>query len=148
MKKKYLLGLTLVLLIACRDDAISKNINRTTIQNDWILVEIDNHRLTQDNGKIIPNIAIDADLKVSGFSGCNRFMGLAEITKQKFRIKKWHQTKMQCLNKTQTQLETLVKNLLSQWSEASISDHQLILKIKKHRLIFLAEPQFEQQYKK
>ena len=96
MRKRYVLGLTLGLMVACHDNATSHNINRTIIQNDWILIEIDSHHLTKESGEIIPNIAIDADLKVSGFSGCNRFMGLAEVDKQRFRIKKWHQTKMQC----------------------------------------------------
>lgn len=140
MKKIAILSLVplALLLTGCKPHAQGP-ISAEQLQNDWVLTQIDGNAIPLQEGQIIPNMAIDSTLKVSGFGGCNRFFGQGELKKAEFKIDNLGQTRMMCIQNEQATNEAIIAKTLSNWSEITLSNHLLTLKGSDHTLQFKPE---------
>lgn len=137
MRKRLLASIiTSLLLIGC-DSNPPSGFSANNIQQSWVLTKVDGKEVHITEPRVTPNIAIDSDLTVAGFGGCNRFFGQAEIDGNKFRVKAMGSTKMACIQDDQATIESVMTKSLQQWSNASLENEMLTLTSEQHILTFI-----------
>ncbi|KLV03618.1 heat-shock protein HslJ [Photobacterium aquae] len=139
--KKWLLPLLAIplFLTGCESET-PQGFSVQNIQQSWVLTKVDGKDVTINEPRTIPGMAIDADLKVSGFSGCNRFFGQAEIRdSNKFRLANMGATKMACIQDDQATIEAVMTQSLQEWNNASLENNILTLTSEQHILTFMPE---------
>ncbi|TDP44477.1 META domain-containing protein [Zavarzinia compransoris] len=96
MQRKFVaLAATMILTAACESlpAAGGPGLSGTT----WQLETLGGQPVPADN---IPTLAIAEDGRVSGFAGCNRYMGGTTIAGDKLSFTQMASTRMACLNVT------------------------------------------------
>ncbi|MEZ8093829.1 META domain-containing protein [Photobacterium swingsii] len=109
------------------------------LKQSWVLTKVDGKDLQTTEPRITPNIAIDSDLKVAGFSGCNRFFGQIELTDNNLKVTAMGSTKMACIQDDQATLEALITTSLQKSNTVSLENNMLTLTSEQHILTFMPE---------
>ena len=97
----------------------------------WNLVAID--------GKTVQSSAtleVNDESQAIGDTGCNRFFGFSSMQDTQFRVEKMGMTRMACLDSNRMQVEQIVTDVLTNWSEVSMQNGQLILASDEHTLTY------------
>ncbi|MGZ7261715.1 META domain-containing protein, partial [Streptococcus pyogenes] len=88
--KKVLLVATLASIgaTACSNDftADPSNPNAITVENiaqKWQLAMVDDQAISAEGA---PTLTVNTDMVASGYSGCNRYFGNAQLENSRFRI--------------------------------------------------------------
>lgn len=119
------------LLFACSNEANNiAPLALKDIQKQWQLTSIDGKTLETES-----TLSIDEQAKASGNLGCNNFFGVVELDTNKVRIDKMGSTRKMCEPQVNV-IEMSVSSTLSNWSEVSIKDQQLLLTGDKHTLTY------------
>lgn len=140
MKKWLLAGiLSTFFLVGCEAE-VQTGFSKQDLQNNWVLTKIDGKDVNIEEPRTTPGMAIDAELKVSGFSGCNRFFGQVEVTEEsKLRITAMGSTKMACIQDDQASVESIMTKSLQKWNSIALENNILTLTSKQHILTFMPE---------
>ncbi|MGF1691993.1 META domain-containing protein [Photobacterium kagoshimensis] len=109
------------------------------LKQSWVLTKVDGKDLQTTEPRITPNMAIDSDLKIAGFSGCNRFFGQIELTENNLKVTAMGSTKMACIQDDQATLEALVTTSLQKDNTVSLENDTLTLTSDQHILTFMPE---------
>ncbi|GAL02289.1 META domain-containing protein [Photobacterium aphoticum] len=139
--KKWLIAFSTatLLLTGCEAD-IEKGFSADNIQQSWVLTKVDGKDISISEPRTVPGMAIDATLKVSGFGGCNRFFGQAEVAdSNKFRVTNMGSTKMACIQDDQATVEAVMTQSLQEWNNAALENNVLTLTSEQHILTFVPE---------
>ena len=80
MKKWLLILAPLFFFLTGCDTELEQGFSAKNLQQSWVLTKVDGKEITITEPRIVPGMAVDADLKVSGFGGCNRFFGQIELS--------------------------------------------------------------------
>jgi heat shock protein HslJ len=92
--KKTLFFILLIVSLGCKNQQVS------ITNTEWKLVKIDNEDFSSLNPPI--TISLDeAQKKVSGFAGCNRFFGGYELNQSTLKFGNIGSTKMFCQDKSE-----------------------------------------------
>ncbi|MGF1727139.1 META domain-containing protein [Photobacterium nomapromontoriensis] len=139
--KRWLILLSAISLFLVGCDTTTKQVLTVdSLQHSWVLTKIDGKDLAISEPRIMTGMAIDADLNVAGFGGCNRFTGRAEIADgNKFRITSMGSTKMACIQAEQATVESIMTTSLQEWNNASLENNVLTLTSEQHVLTFQPE---------
>jgi len=140
MKKWLLIGLLApIFLIGCEPE-VKTGFSEKKLQQNWVLTKIDGKDINIEEPRTIPGMTIDSDLKVSGFSGCNRFFGQAEVSEgNKFRVSAMGSTKMACIQDDLAKIESLMGKSLQKWNNAALENNILTLTSEQHILTFMPQ---------
>ncbi|MCW8328513.1 META domain-containing protein [Photobacterium sp. SDRW27] len=140
MKKWLLFGLlTPIFLIGCEPE-VKAGFSAQQLQQSWVLTKIDGKDINIEEPITIPGMAIDADLKVSGFSGCNQFFGQVEVSEgNRFRVTAMGSTKMACIQDDLAELESLMSKSLQKWNNVALENNILTLTSEQHILTFMPQ---------
>ncbi|OAN11703.1 heat-shock protein HslJ [Photobacterium jeanii] len=133
-----LLLLCLFTLSGC-DQQAKVGFTADDLKQSWVLTKIDGKDVHIAEPRITPNMAIDAELKVAGFSGCNRFFGQIELKENNFRVTGLASTKMACIQDDQATMESLMTTSLQQWNTVALENNTLTLTSEQHILTFMPE---------
>ena len=98
--------------------------------NQYQLIELDNVVLTD----VAIQISFSNDLRVHGFTGCNRFFGQGLILGNQFKIEQLGMSRKLC-KPLINQKEELIINTLSQIASLKVEHDQLII-AGRHHLTF------------
>ncbi len=129
-----LIALT-ALLGACATAPSSTPLTAQSLQHHhWVLEKIDGLPLLAENGKA-PDLEIGEHLRANGSAGCNRYFGQVELQDSQLRIKQMASTMMLCQS-PQQDWERAMTSTLSDWSEVTLGEQQLLLKGPQHELQF------------
>lgn len=119
-------------MTACSTMAPSKLVEPAQWQNQpWNLVAID--------GKTVQSSAtleVNDESQAVGDTGCNRFFGFSSMQATQFRVEKMGMTRMACLDSSRMQVEQIVTDVLTNWSEVSMQDGHLIFTAPTHTLTY------------
>ncbi|PSW20698.1 META domain-containing protein [Photobacterium sanctipauli] len=139
--KKWLMALSAVplFLMGCEAE-VTQGFSEKNLQQSWVLTKVDGKDIQIAEPRTVPGMAIDADLKVSGFSGCNRFFGQLEVTEgNKLRLNGMGSTKMMCIQDDQATVEAIMTQSLQEWNNAALENNILTLTSEQHILTFMPE---------
>ena len=129
-----LIALT-TLLSACATAPSNTPLTAQSLQHHhWVLEKIDGLPLLAENGKA-PDLEIGEHLRANGSAGCNRYFGQVELQDSQLRIKQMASTMMLCQS-PQQDWERAMTSTLSDWSEVTLGEQQLLLKGPQHELQF------------
>ena len=129
-----LIALT-ALLSACATAPSSTPLTAQSLQHHhWVLEKIGGLPLLAENGKA-PDLEIGEHLRANGSAGCNRYFGQVELQDSQLRIKQMASTMMLCQS-PQQDWERAMTSTLSDWSEVTLGEQQLLLKGPQHELQF------------
>ena len=84
---------------------------------------------------VIENALPAEHLRANGSAGCNRYFGQVELQGSQLRIKQMASTMMLC-PAPQQDWERAMTSTLSDWSEVTLGEQQLLLKGPQHELQF------------
>jgi heat shock protein HslJ len=104
----------------------------------WSLVEIDGEGLNLAEHKKAPSLSVDEHMMATGRAGCNNYFGEAQLKGTKFRIFNLSSTMKLCL-KNEMEVDNIVSQTLSDWSELEIDKGTLTLTTTQHVLTFHAK---------
>ncbi|KLV04574.1 MULTISPECIES: META domain-containing protein [Photobacterium] len=145
--KKWLIPFSVVpfLVMGC-DTEMKQGFSEQKLQQSWVLTKVDGKAITITEPRTVPGMSIDANLKVSGFSGCNRFFGQAEVKEgNKFRLTGMGSTKMACIQEDQAKVESVMTKSLQSWNNAALENNILTLTSEQHILTFMPENVVEEK---
>ncbi|MDO6705912.1 META domain-containing protein [Photobacterium sp. 1_MG-2023] len=112
----------------------------TDLQQDWVLSKIDGRELTQTEIREPIRLSLDGQFKATGFSGCNQFMGIAELQNgNQFRVTSLVSTKMACIQNEVAMIESVVVSSLQQWNTTALESNTLTLTTEQHVLTYIPE---------
>ncbi|WP_299017986.1 META domain-containing protein [uncultured Photobacterium sp.] len=137
--KKWLLASIIfpLFLMGCEADT-KPGFSKQKLHGNWVLTKIDGKDITIAEPQTVPNMAIDTELKVAGFSGCNRFFGQVELAKgYKLRVVAMGATKMACVPEDQAQIESVMTKSLQKWNSVALENKILTLTSEQHILTFI-----------
>ncbi|AMG32043.1 META domain-containing protein [Grimontia hollisae] len=103
--------------------------------HNWVLESVDGQPLNLPEGFAAPNLEIGESFTANGHGGCNRYFGQAELKGDKFRIDKMASTMMACPEPAM-KLETVMTDVLSDWSNITLTNQKLVLENGEHVLTF------------
>ncbi|WP_077479734.1 MULTISPECIES: META domain-containing protein [unclassified Salinivibrio] len=139
--KKVLLVATLASIgaTACSNDLTTDPSNQNaitveTIAQKWQLAMVDDQTISAEGA---PTLTVSTDMVASGYTGCNRYFGNAQLENNRFRIDRMASTRMACASQAMD-MEFTVSDVLSDWSQINITDNQLTLANDKTTLTFNA----------
>ena len=125
-----------VLMTACASNG--DNVKEITAQDlqhhNWQLVQIDGKNIAAEERQA-PRLEIGENLTANGNAGCNNFFGQAELKDNQLRIEKMGMTMKMCME-DQTQIEKVMSETLSDWSDITLTNDGLVLKNADHELTF------------
>ncbi|UTM59958.1 META domain-containing protein [Photobacterium sp. CCB-ST2H9] len=137
--KKWLLFAVLLSLTGCEQPP-KAGFTAKDLQQDWVLTKIDGRDFALAESRSPIGLTLDSQFKATGFSGCNQFMGLAELKNgNQFRITSFVSTKMACLQNEIATIETVIVSSLQQWNTTSLESNTLTLTTEQHVLTFVPE---------
>ena len=123
------------LLGACATAPSSTPLTAQSLQHHhWVLEKIDGLPLLAERGTA-PDLEIGEHLRANGSAGCNRYFGQVELQDSQLRIKQMASTMMLCQS-PQQDWERAMTSTLSDWSEVTLGEQQLLLKGPQHELQF------------
>ncbi|OOE64132.1 META domain-containing protein [Salinivibrio sp. IB282] len=139
MKKHVLMAVMLAAgVTACSNGQYAGGDNGSVtssgVAQQWQLTMVDEQAISAEG---TPTLTINKDMGVSGFSGCNRYFGNAELKSHRFKVAPMASTKMAC-SSSAMELEQTMSQVLSQWSEATMRGNSLMLSNEAHTLVFTA----------
>lgn len=137
--KKWLLTLIIfpLFLMGCDPD-VKPGFSQKQLHGHWILTKIDGKDVSISEPRSVPSMAIDSDLRVAGFSGCNRFFGQVELAKgYKLRVVAMGATKMACIQEDEAHVEKVMTKSLQKWNNVALENQILTLTSELHILTFL-----------
>ncbi|WP_413111433.1 META domain-containing protein [Thaumasiovibrio sp. DFM-14] len=118
----------LIALGGCTTTTMTPSVSEADLlHHNWKLVEIDGEVVNASHQLNHPHLEIGEAMNSNGFSGCNNFMGKAELVDDKFRIEQLLSTKKACAE-SMMQTESKMLKTLGSWSEIIINDQLLQLK--------------------
>jgi|SRR5690554_1138153 len=118
--KAFLMASSVLLLAACGQQATTQAITADDLQGRWVISGIaQSNALTQH----VPWIVFEND-SVSGYAGCNNFMGSYQLEKQTLSFGQLASTRKYCEGPEMAQEDALLK-LLSQPMQAEKALQQL-----------------------
>ena len=106
------------------------NISPSQLHKQWRLIAVDGQPL---DATISSTLTITPPDKTTGNLACNAFFGTMKLQNNKFRIEKMGSTRKMCQNKVNN-VEVTVSAVLSNWSEALLTENRLTLIGKTHQL--------------
>ncbi|GLS90684.1 heat-shock protein HslJ [Psychromonas marina] len=133
MKLTTIIVLSLsTLLFACSNNTNTtmQPIQLQDLQKEWKLTSIDNNPVQS-----MSSISVDEQAKATGNLACNNFFGAVELQANKLRIDKMGSTRKMC-EPAVNDVEMIVSNTLSSWSEVKINNQQLTLTGAEHTLTY------------
>ena len=140
MKKWLLIFLLAPVFLAGCEPEVKTGFSKESLQQNWVLTKIDGKDINITEPRTAPGMEIDAELKVAGFSGCNRFFGQAEVAEgNKFRITAMGSTKMACIQDDLATIESLMSKSLQKWNNAALENNILTLTSEQHILTFMPQ---------
>lgn len=123
-------------LFGC-EEKVTAGFTVSELQDSWVLSKIDGKDIAITEPRNPPGMQIDTNLKVTGFSGCNRFFGQVELTdKSKFRITAMGTTKMACIQNELATIESTMTKSLQKWNSIALENNILTLTSEQHILTF------------
>lgn len=135
--KKWLLFMVLLSLLGCNPPP-KAGFTASELQQDWVLTKIDGREITQIETRTPISLSLDSQFKATGFSGCNQFMGLAELKNgNQFRITSLVSTKMACIQNEVATVEAVIVSALQQWNTTALESDTLSLTTEQHVLTFV-----------
>ncbi len=136
------LSLPFILLLgACASEqaVTAPSINLKDLQTPrWSLTKIDNQELDLASNQKAPSLSIDEALMASGYSGCNNYFAELNVKQNQIKLARMNSTMKLCL-KDQMDLDNLVSNVLSDWSNVYIDRGVMVLSNSQHTLQFKAK---------
>ncbi|AJR06358.1 META domain-containing protein [Photobacterium gaetbulicola] len=140
MNKWLLILAPLFFLLTGCDTKLETGFSAQNLQQSWVLTKVDGKDITITEPRTVPGMAIDADLKVSGFGGCNRFFGQIELADaNRIRLTGMGSTKMACIQDDQATIEAIMTQSLQEWNNAALENDTLTLTSEQHILTFTPE---------
>jgi heat shock protein HslJ len=139
--KAIVMAITFTTVLTACVGGDSTPVKLTDIQGaSWYLTKVDGKSLNMAPNKKPPFLNIDHQTTATGMSGCNSFVGEAELkpNDHRFRIIHLNSTLKLCLQDEQ-KLEDIVTQTLSEWSQIDMTKDTLTLSGKKHTLVYQAE---------
>ncbi|WP_172580535.1 META domain-containing protein [Vibrio harveyi] len=125
-----------VLMTACASNG--DNVKEITAQDlqhhNWQLVQIDGKNIAAEERQA-PRLEIGENLTANGNAGCNNFFGQAELKDNQLRIEKMGMTMKMCME-DQMKIEKVMSETLSDWSDITLTNDDLVLKNADHELTF------------
>ncbi|AXY00846.1 META domain-containing protein [Vibrio alfacsensis] len=126
-----------VLMTACASNG--DNVKEITAQDlqhhNWELIQIDGKNITLEEGQTAPRLEVGENLTANGNAGCNNFFGQAELKDNQLRIAKMGMTMKMCMD-DQMQIERVMADTLTNWSDMTLTNQGLVLKNADHELTF------------
>ncbi|MFD2230761.1 META domain-containing protein [Alkalimarinus sediminis] len=135
--KRILSVVTLsVLMSACA--SIEEESNSVTVKalqhHNWELTHIDGELISVPNKQQKPRLEIGEHFTANGMAGCNNFFGQAALNENgAFRIEKMGLTRKMC-PEADMKIEQVMTEVLSSWSEITLTPKNMILKSPTHEL--------------
>lgn len=140
MKKWLFILAPLFFLLTGCDAELEQGFSAKNLQQSWVLTKVDGKEITITEPRIVPGMAVDSDLKVSGFGGCNRFFGQIELAdSNRIRLTGMGSTKMACIQDDQATVEAVMTQSLQEWNNAALENNILTLTSEQHILTFTPE---------
>lgn len=103
----------------------------------WALTQINDQKVTQEEGSTVPYLIIDKKMMAVGATGCNQFFAEANIEKSKLRLEHMNTTRKVC-EKNVVALENDFNDKIQQWNAINIDGNTLRLSNDKSSLTFTA----------
>lgn len=125
-----------VLMSACASiEEKSASVTVKDLQHhNWELTHIDGELISVPNKHQKPRLEIGEHFTANGMAGCNNFFGQAALNESgAFRIEKMGLTRKMC-PEAEMQIEQVMTETLSSWSEITLTPENLILKSPAHEL--------------
>jgi heat shock protein HslJ len=104
----------------------------------WSLDKVDDKELDLEISQRAPSISVDEQLMATGYTGCNHFFSEVSIKRDQIKLSKMNSTMKLCL-KPQTDLDTQITKVLSDWSYVYIDRGVMTLTGNGHTLTFKAK---------
>ncbi|MGR5063801.1 META domain-containing protein [Photobacterium sp. DNB22_13_2] len=140
MKKWLFILVPLLFALTGCDTNSEQGFSAKNLQQSWVLTKVDGKEITITEPRTVPGMAVDADLKVSGFGGCNRFFGQIELAdSNRIRLTGMGSTKMACIQDDQATVEAIMTQSLQEWNNAALENDTLTLTSEQHILTFTPE---------
>ncbi|ATI47775.1 heat-shock protein HslJ [Vibrio parahaemolyticus] len=126
-----------VLMTACASNGDDvKEITAQDLQHhNWELVQVDGKNIVLDENQKAARLEIGENLTANGNAGCNNFFGQAELKNNQLRIEKMGMTMKMCME-DQMKIENAMTQILSNWSDITLTKDGLVLKNADHELTF------------
>lgn len=138
--KKWLFTFMFPLFLGGCEPETNTGFSAEQLQQDWVLTKIDGKAIHISEPRTVPGIAVDKELKISGFSGCNRFFGQIELTDEnKLRVTAMGSTKMACIQDDLATIESIMSKSLQKWNNVALENNILTLTSEQHILTFMPQ---------
>ncbi|MEZ8825040.1 META domain-containing protein [Vibrio sp. 10N.261.55.A7] len=126
-----------VLLTACvSNDEEAQVITAQDLQHhNWELVQIDGNDVVKDDNNRPVRLEVGENMTANGHAGCNNFFGQGELKDNKFRIEKMGMTMKMC-GEDAMNTEMTMSQVLTEWSDITLTKDSLELKNDAHTLTF------------
>ncbi|MBD1556438.1 META domain-containing protein [Vibrio sp. S9_S30] len=136
MKKQLALIALPVILAACTSNGDASVVTKEDLQHHhWILAQVDGQDYVQPERGTPPSIEVGEEMTVNGFAGCNGYFGQGELKDGRFRVDGMGMTMMMCSDEMMN-IEQVMSDTLSEWSDITLTDNTLTLKNNKHQVTF------------
>ncbi|MHC6529881.1 MULTISPECIES: META domain-containing protein [unclassified Vibrio] len=121
----------LLSMTACSSPVV--DVTPDMLQNQqWKLTQVDGNAVSTN-----ATLEINDEARAAGSTGCNRFFGQSELQGNRIRVERMGMTRMACLDESKMKTEQIVAGVLTDWSDVSIQDGELILKGVSHTLTYV-----------
>jgi heat shock protein HslJ len=115
-----------LLLTACTStsDTVEKITPSDLQHHNWQLTAVNGEAILDQ--KNIPNLEVGEAMTANGNAGCNQFFGQAELKDNQFRVEKMGMTMKLCQD-SEMEIEKAFTNVLSDWSDMTLTKDSLTL---------------------
>ncbi|MDO6541958.1 META domain-containing protein [Photobacterium sanguinicancri] len=137
--KTFLLAIITIIGLSGCEKKTQIGFTEDDLKQSWVLTKVDGKDVKTAEPRITPTMAIDTDLKIAGFSGCNRFFGQIELTDNNLTVTSMGSTKMACIQDDQASLEALMTTSLQKANTIALENNTLTLTSDQHILTFMPE---------
>ncbi|WP_295894334.1 META domain-containing protein [uncultured Vibrio sp.] len=126
-----------VLLTACVSNAEDAQVitSQDLQHHNWELAQIDGKDVAKDENNKPVRLEIGENMTANGHAGCNNFFGQGELKDNQFRIEKMGMTMKMC-GEDAMNTEMTMSQVLTEWSDITLTDDTLELKNDAHTLTF------------
>ena len=120
MKQGLMLTALLVLLSGCAMVPVDENASIATLTNTyWKLVSMQGEPVVVSDNQREAHLILTDDLRIHGFSGCNRFMGEYRIQGPQLEVQSLASTRMACVGDvTEGPFLQVLANTAAYWLSA------------------------------
>ncbi|MGF1696182.1 META domain-containing protein [Vibrio kyushuensis] len=126
-----------VLLTACVSNGEEGQVitSQDLQHHNWELVQIDGKDIAKGEDNKPVRLEIGENMSANGHAGCNNFFGQAELNENQFRIERMGTTMKMC-DEESMNTEMAMSQVLTDWSDITLTKDSLELKNDVHTLTF------------